>query len=85
MTLACGEIHDLEFGLGLAALDQSDGAGLEDAKQDEHPSQAHPAPGPVQRAKELGAVRVRSNVTENAHAWDLVPGEDRADLSNQPQ
>lgn len=59
------EIHDLEFGLGIRPLD----AGAERPRRQDVVGTMEPP------AKPAGAVRVRSNVTGQQHAWDLVPGE----------
>jgi hypothetical protein len=66
------EIYDLEFGLGL------DGqvALLAEANHEAIDAAVGGQPQPTQRQPiQLGAVRVRSNVTRGLHDWDLVPGE----------
>jgi len=60
------EIHDLEFGLGLTSSGPAPRNGTDDGSE-----------GVVARfgAGAFGAIQVRSNVTQNQHAKDLVPGD----------
>lgn len=60
------EIHDLEFGLGLTSSGPAPGNGTDDGPE-----------GVAARfgAGAFGAIQVRSNVTQNQHAKDLVPGD----------
>lgn len=58
------EVHNLEFGLAIAAYEPR-GSLKEDDAQTEVPRPGH--------AK--GAVKLRSNVVRGQHAWELVPGD----------
>jgi hypothetical protein len=76
------EIHDLEFGLGVANDGDADRQ-ADTERQHAHPHPAHSIPASANRGK----VRIRSNVAEGLHAWHAVPGEvvqdHRPDMADQ--
>ena len=68
------EIHDLEFGLGLRPPEGAEGE--DGARSAGRRAKRERAAGNGKRADaEAGVVRVRSNVTNQQHGWDFVPGE----------
>jgi molecular chaperone DnaK len=71
---AQAEIHDLEFGLGLAPASEKPRQTEDDLPL--YGSQQQRSAGPAQdRLQSCGNVRLRSNISLSDDAWDLVPGE----------
>jgi molecular chaperone DnaK len=71
---AQAEVHDLEFGLGLAPAGERPPQ-TEDDLPRSGSRQQRGASSPEDRARSPGSVRLRSNVSIRDDAWNLVPGE----------